>query len=202
MMARWALLLALTLAAILIPFFLWGEPLEQWIRTLLESGSARWTVAAALAGLLALDIVLPVPSSLVSTAAGALLGFAGGVLTSWIGMTAGCLLGYWLAAGSKGERLLGEVEVARLRRTQERFGDWMLIVFRAVPVLAEASVIFAGLTRVPLRRFLLITATSNLGISIAYSATGAFFARRESFLLAFAGAIAIPALAMLIARGK
>lgn len=149
---------------------------------------------------LAADIVLPVPSSLLSTAAGALLGFAGGTLTSWLGMTAGCLIGFLLSRRVPGEKMLGPAEMQRVRNAQQRYGDWMLMLFRAVPVLAEASVFFAGLTLMPLRRFLLITATSNLGISLAYAGTGAFFAGRESFLMAFAGAIAIPAVAMLGAR--
>jgi uncharacterized membrane protein YdjX (TVP38/TMEM64 family) len=69
-----------------------------------------------------------------------------------------------------------------------------------VPVLAEASVFLAGLARMPFGRFAWITGLSNLGISAVYAAAGAFAARRESFLLAFAAAVLIPAAAMLAVR--
>ena len=71
---------------------------------------------------------------------------------------------------------------------------------RPVPVLAEASVIFAGLVRAPFARFLAMTALSNLGIAVGYAAFGAFSMRVDSFLIAFLGALMIPGLAMLLAR--
>jgi uncharacterized membrane protein YdjX (TVP38/TMEM64 family) len=148
-----------------------------------------------LAGLLALDVLLPVPSSLVSTAAGAMLGFWGGVASSWLGMTAGCLLGYWL-----GTRAPLSADMERVARARNRYGDLALVLFRAVPVLAEASVLFAGFTRMPRARFLRVTALSNLGISAAYAGAAVYSARKESFLLAFGGAMAIPAAGLLVAR--
>lgn len=197
---RLALVSVLMLIAIIVPFLLWGEALEQWAAAYVRSEAGWWPVAAAIAALLASDIVLPVPSSLLATAAGALLGFTGGAAASWLGMTAGCLLGYALGSRTGGERLLGPSDLQRVRHAQQRFGDWMLIVFRAVPVLAEASVFFAGLSRMPWRRFAAITSISNLGISLAYSAAGAFFAGRESFLLVFAAAVALPGVAMIMSR--
>jgi membrane protein DedA with SNARE-associated domain len=138
----------------------------------------------------------------VSTACGALLGFLPGLLTSWIGMCAGSLLGYWLGVRFPAERFLAASDIERLESTHRRYGDWMLVVFRAVPVVAEASVFFAGLTRRPFGRFLLITTLSNFGISLAYAATGAFAAKTDTFLYAFAGAIGIPAVAMLLTRNR
>jgi hypothetical protein len=74
------------------------------------------------------------------------------------------------------------------------------VVCRPVPVLAEASVILAGLVHTSWRRFLFLTATSNLGIAAAYAAIGAFSMSVGSFTLTFVGAIALPALTMLAAR--
>ncbi|MDX1982709.1 MAG: VTT domain-containing protein [Bryobacteraceae bacterium] len=199
-MFRLAAAAAVMLAAILVPFFLWGEQIEAWAGAFVKSGAGWWQAAAVLAGLLAADVVLPVPSSLLSTAAGALLGFTGGVVSSWLGMTAGCLAGYGLGRWLPPGKLLGDAEALRLRGASEKYGDWMLILFRAVPVLAEASVFFAGLTGMAWCRFLLMTALSNLGISAVYAAAGAFAARRDSFLLAFASAVLIPGAAMLMAR--
>ena len=52
----------------------------------------------------------------------------------------------------------------------------------------------------PFRRFLLLATLSNLGIALTYSAVGAYALKVESFLLAFGAAIAVPGVAMLIAR--
>ena len=76
----------------------------------------------------------------------------------------------------------------------------MIVVLRAVPVLAEASVVLAGLSEMPLRRFLFLTGLANLGIAATYAAVGAFAVEANSFLVAFAGSILLPGLAMLSAR--
>ncbi len=199
---KWIALLCLTIAAVLVPFFLWGEPIEAWTRAFVKSPAGWWTTASILGGLLALDIVLPIPSSLVSTAAGALLGFPGALAVSTLGMTLACLAGYYLGLQTPAERALGERDLERAREFRDRYGDWALILSRPIPVLAEASVFLAGLVRAPLRRMLTITALANFGISAVYAATGAYASGQESFLLAFAGAIALPGLAMLVFRKR
>jgi hypothetical protein len=52
----------------------------------------------------------------------------------------------------------------------------------------------------PWPSFLALAALSNLGISAAYAAVGAWSARVSSFLLAFAGAVLLPLAALLLAR--
>jgi len=199
---RWAPILLLVLLVLLLPFLLFERQVVSWTTVLIASGGSRAALAAGLAGLLALDLLLPVPSSLISTAAGGLLGLWAGALTSWAGMTAGALLGYWLGFGSRApaRRLAGTPELKRVSAAGARYGDWIVVLFRAVPVLAEASVIFAGLARVPLRRFLLMAGLANAGISLVYSAIGALSLNTKSFLLAFAGALLVPLAALLAAR--
>lgn len=201
----WAVFSGLLLAAILVPFFLFGEGLEAAARNFLEAHPPGWQVALVLSGLLAGDIVLPVPSSLVNTAAGALLGFWRGTAASWSGMMVACVVGYQIGARA-GEsalsRMVGESEVARLARLAERHGHWFLLAFRAVPVLAEASVVFAGASRMSRRSFFTVTALANLGISATYAAVGASAAQAGSFLLLFAGMVLLPALALWLVRPR
>ena len=71
---------------------------------------------------------------------------------------------------------------------------------RPIPVLAEASVIFAGIVRRPFSRFLSLTTWSNAGIALGYAAIGAYSMRVDSFLWHFIGAIVVPAIAMLAGR--
>ncbi len=201
---RWILLLAIILAIILVPFLLFGEQIEVWIDGFIHSAADRpgWVIAV-LGSLLAVDVLVPTPSSLISTGAGFVLGFAGGAATSWAGMTIGSLLGYWLGVTfgyPLADRLVGGDELRRFREISHQFGDWVIIVSRPVPILAETSVMFAGISEMPVGRFLLLSALSNLGVSVVYAAVGAFSSTVNSFLLAFGGAILVPSIAMIVMR--
>ena len=71
-----------------------------------------------------------------------------------------------------------------------------------MPVLAEASVLFAGACGVSLGSMLLTTALSNAGISLAYAVLGAVAGGSGSFLAVFAAAVVVPALAMGLMRWR
>jgi membrane protein DedA with SNARE-associated domain len=196
--ARWTVALAAVLSLIVVPFLIFGEALEFWaLRELRTLSQHPGPVAALLAVLLASDVFLPIPSSLVSSAAGVLLGPWLGTAASFVGMTVGCGIGYWVgrAFGRGAERrLLTPDDLADLNRLASRHGKWFLVVARPLPVLAEASVIFAGMSAMPPGRFLAQVAMSNLGISSVYAVVGGYAAGQESFLLAVAGAVLAPLL--------
>jgi len=201
--AGWTVFGLILLALILIPFFGFQAPIAAGAESFLRSRPSGWIAGPAITLLLASDLLLPIPSSLVSTTAGLLLGLWAGALASFTGMTLGCLAGYAIGArAGRGvaRRLVGPAELDRVARASERFGVWMIVLFRAVPVLAEASVVFAGTIRMPMRSFLAPAALSNLGISVAYAGVGAYSANVASFLVALAGAVALPAAAMLVSR--
>ena len=63
---------------------------------------------------------------------------------------------------------------------------------RAVPVLAEASVLMAGVSRVPRRSFLLATAVSNLLVAAIYVAAGRRSADNGSLLVAVLVTMTVP----------
>lgn len=201
---RWVALSVGILAIILIPFFLFGHQIEVWTIDFLDSRSQYSVlVASVVILLLAVDILVPVPSSLVSTAAGFFLGLVGGTLASLAGMTISCVVGYWLAVRlgrPLAVRIVREEELLRLESWYQRLGDWVMVVCRPVPVLAEGSVLFAGLGRMRLQRYLVLVTLSNLGVAAVYAAVGALSATVNSFLLAFAGAILVPLIGMIIFR--
>jgi uncharacterized membrane protein YdjX (TVP38/TMEM64 family) len=203
---RWTAFGLLLLAFILVPFALFGVRLEEWSVAFLDGSRAdAWLTRMLVTGLLAVDIVLPVPSSAVSTFAGASLGFWDGFLTSTAGMSLGCAGGYAVArfvGRTASARLVGENQLRRLEAGFERWGDWMLITTRAVPVLAEASTLVAGVGRTPFARFVVVTTLANAGISAVYSAVGAYAANTSSFLLALSAAVLVPGVMLIIsARG-
>lgn len=200
--AGWTVLAGLLLAAILVPFFLWEDRLGAITASFLQGPHSRWLLSVALMGLLAADIVLPVPASLVNMTAGSVLGPWGGTAVSWAGLMVSAVAGYFIGRGASGtvlRRLVGSNE-GRVARALASHGHWGLVVCRGVPVLAEASVVLAGFNHMPLRRFLAVCALSNLGIAATYSALGAHAVDTGSFLLAFVGALCVPALGLFLTR--
>lgn len=201
---RWLLLTGLVLALILLPFALWERPLSAWSTQLLTPAGGRATVAWVVVLLLASDVVLPIPSSFVSAGAVALLGAGEGGVAIALGMTVAAWLGY--AIGRWGgeplaRRVAGQAELHRAERLMARYGSWIVLVCRGVPVLAEASTLFAGTTRMNGWRFLLVTTLGNAGLSCAYALIGVVnLAGAEASLAAFAFGIAVPGLAMLLLR--
>jgi uncharacterized membrane protein YdjX (TVP38/TMEM64 family) len=200
---RWSLLSLGLLLVIIVPFVLFEQPVTAWSEAVLNKESSPWVIAAALVGLLGSDILLPIPSSFVATASGYLLGLWWGTVATWTGLMAGTMVGYALGlryGRAIALRFVGEPELRRVAAAHERFGDATIVAMRAVPVLAEASVVLAGLSSMPLGRFVLLTALANLGIAVTYATVGAFAVNANSFLLAFAGSILLPGFAMLLAR--
>jgi uncharacterized membrane protein YdjX (TVP38/TMEM64 family) len=199
---RWAVIWVVLIGLVLVPFFLFEAQFNAFAAQMTRSDTATWLASSSIFGLLALDVFLPVPSSIVSTAAGVLLGFWRGAAIVWAGMMVACVMGYALGARASGlaRRFVGDAGLARADRLLQRYGDWTIVICRPVPVLAEASVIFAGLVGAPFAHFLALTALSNLGIAVGYAAFGAFSMSVDSFLVAFLGALIIPGIVMWIAR--
>jgi uncharacterized membrane protein YdjX (TVP38/TMEM64 family) len=199
---RWALLIGLMFALIIIPFLIFEKQFEALGTWLAEGHASGWASASIIAALLALDVFLPVPSSIVSTGAGVLLGFWRGAAVIWIGMTVGCAIGYAFGAKAAGaaRRMVGEDGLARASTVMDRHGSWALVVCRPIPVLAESSVVFAGLVHSPVQSFVWMTTLSNLGIALAYAAVGAYSMEVQSFLLTFVAALALPGVAMLAGK--
>jgi uncharacterized membrane protein YdjX (TVP38/TMEM64 family) len=199
---RWAVVFTLLLALILVPFVLFEEQFNAIAQAWIGDRAHRGVAAVGVAMLLASDVLLPIPSSLVSAAAGALLGLWQGAAVVWVGMTASCLIGYAFGAtaAARAKRFVGEQGMARAQILSSRYGDVALVLCRPVPVLAEATVIAAGIVQRPVGRFLALTSLANLGVAVGYAAIGAYSMQLDSFLIAFLGSMLVPALGYLISR--
>jgi len=152
----------------------------------LAGGAA--TAAAVGVALLVLDVLLPVPSSLVMVAHGALFGIAAGTLLSLAGgLGAGALgfaLGRW---GSPAIRArIAPDERRRADALLERWGALAVVVTRPVPILAETVAILAGTSPLGWPRFLAATAAGTLPAALLYAVTGATAARLDHTILVFA----------------
>ncbi len=202
-LSRWSIAIVLVLLVPIIPFLGFGESLDHWIEGWFVAARSSTAVAAFVAGVLASDVLLPVPSSFVSTLAGARLGLFWGTLVVWMGMNAGAVLGFALArwlGRPLAARLSAPADLRRMELLVERGGPAMIALCRALPVLAEASVLLVGSVGLPWRRFLPIVLLANLGLAVAYAALGHFARAEGSLAVALVGSIALPVLATLVAR--
>ena len=201
MWTRRGLVGAALLAIILVPFALFGGALDEAVTPWLEQAEP---VAFALgsAGLLAADFALPVPSSVVATAAGGRLGLGAGLVVVFVGLQLGCAMawavGRWGGAPAI-DRLVDPIEQERARRwSSGRGGLAFLAVSRAVPVLGEATTLLAGSMRMPFARYFAVTAAANAGLGLAYAGIGALSSHAGSIALLVAGAIAPPVIAIAV----
>jgi uncharacterized membrane protein YdjX (TVP38/TMEM64 family) len=197
---RTTLLFLLVATAILIPFFIFESTINQWFETTLQSNeNARWSVAGILFGALSLDIFLPVPSSLASTLCGQWFGIAYGSLLSFSAMTVSSLVGYGLGRCSQryARRFLGEGEAALLSNFFERHGIPALIALRTLPILAEASVLFAGIAHYRFWPTLWATLLGNALISLLYAIVGHWGQTTYGMTFAFLAATALSGILLL-----
>ena len=197
------LLLLLALAAIavpLVPFLACGARLDALVADWLDPPPPAPILAALEVGVLAADLLLPVPSSMVATLGGASLGIVAGTACAWIGMTAGAGAGWWLgrtAAGRTLERLAAEDRVA-LARQERRLGPLLIVLTRPLPLVAEATAIFAGAARMPLATFLAAAAAGNLAVAFAWSYAGALGHDADSLQWVLVASLAVPVAAALV----
>lgn len=191
--------IALALAVPVIPFLAFGSQFEAWLdETIHQVVDPVWA-ALLVVGLLSTDVLLPIPSSVLSTLGGEVLGFGLGTVASFAGLMLGAIFGFGLArlvGRPLIVRLAKEDDLQRIDQLSERMGTAVLIVTRPVPIFAEAAVLFFGATRLSWRQFLPPVALVNLVIAGAYSALGTWVHLPLALILS----VVIPVSATAVAR--
>jgi uncharacterized membrane protein YdjX (TVP38/TMEM64 family) len=153
----------------------------------------KWVAAVVGIGLLVVDVVAPVPSSIIMVANGMLFGLAGGTLFSMAGGFGAALIGYWIGTrgGSVGKRLLGAEALMRSNSFFLKFGMMAVIVSRPIPILAEAVSIIAGISRMPARKFFPAVLMGLLPTAMIYAAAGTYALNFKSGLYVFLAVMAL-----------
>lgn len=155
------------------------------------------------------SVVAPLPAFLLTFANGMLFGWAWGAALSWTSAMAGAALCFWIA------RALGRPAVTRLvsapaleatDRFFLRFGTQSVLIARLLPFVSFDVVPYAaGLTAMPLRRFMIATGLGQLPATLLYSwlgqqATGSLKLLFWAFSLTLALAILAWMLAPILRR--
>ena len=202
---RTLLLLFTVIAAVIIVFTLFGDRVEAWTALVMQRAQDNlWQIGVLVVALLIIDVVVPIPSSIVCTAAGMFMGIPAGILAAWIGLNGTVIAGYLIGrfATKPAELVIGKREFGLLQRYHQRHGIWLLIAMRPVPILSEASVLFAGISRLAPVPVFIITALGNILIATLYVVLGAWGREADAFLPAFAVSILLSALFLGIARWR
>ena len=190
-----AILLAVLLA---LPFLFFGDEFEAWftgdaaIVRLRGCGAWAW---AAILGLLAADLMLPLPGTAVMSAGGFIYGaLLGGAIAATGSFLSGLLayalcrrFGHGLAV-----RLAGPADLAQGAALFRTRGPWLVALSRALPLLPEVIACLAGLTGMPLRSFVISLAYGCVPVGFIFAAIGA--AGQAQPGLALALSVAVPAI--------
>lgn len=142
----------------------------QWVIDLVEAGGLLGLAAAILLE----NVFPPIPSEVVLPLAGVAVGqgqlaFSAAVLAATAGSVAGALVLYAIARGGGRPLLLRWSRVLRVDREQldradgwfDRHGAWFVLFGRLVPGVRSIVSIPAGLSEMPLMRFVALTALGS-----------------------------------------
>ena len=160
-------------------------------------------LAAAIGvGLLIADVLLPVPSSLVMVAHGALFGVWWGTALSLLGSAGAAVFAF--AIGRRGgrlmERAITPAERARASNVLARWGTLAIIITRPMPLLAETVAIMAGTTSMSWRSLLVASVAGSLPPALLYALTGAAAANFQNTALMFGVVLLIAGLCWLVGK--
>lgn len=188
----------------LISWWIWGGGLETRfsfdgsIAWLESAGSWAW---AAGIGLLAADLFLPIPSTVIMSALGFIYGpWIGGLIAASGSMAAG-LAGYGIGrccGETTARRWLGNRDYEKGRLLFGRGGGWLVALSRALPILPEVLACTAGLVRMPFRKFGVALVCGSLPMGLLFAIIGAAGHEAPAWALMFS--LVIPAILWALAR--
>jgi len=161
--------------------------------------------ALVMIALLAADLFLPIPSSLIMVLSGAAFGVLWGSLFSLVGSIGGEWLGFELVRRYRrraAEKIVGDEELERLARIFDRYGMSVVVVTRALPVVMETMSVVAGLSKMGRGRFLVASLIGTAPITIVYAYAGAVSRQTGSLLPAIVMLVAVSGLGWIIYRAR
>lgn len=147
------------------------------------------SISAALVGiaLLAADVFLPIPSSLVMITNGAVFGVVLGTLLSLVGSLGAGLIGFFIGrrGGSVLARFVPPEQRLQANQLLKKWGLLAIIVTRPVPLLAETTAIAAGTSTIGWKNMTLATLAGSLPAAVIYAIAGATAASFNNAWLTF-----------------
>ena len=199
-LALWFLGLA---ALVLGTWLVWGG---EWDEQFTLEGSVKWLESAgpwawaAGISLLAGDLLLPVPSTIVISALGFIYGVLWGGVIAAVGLMVAGLCGYGvgrLFGEGVARRWLGDRDYEKGKLLFAAGGGWVVALSRALPILPEVISCTAGLVRMSFKRFVVSLACGSVPMGFLFAAIGQ--TGREAPVWAIGLSLLVPAVLWLAA---
>src|SRR4051812_3941496 len=206
-MKRTAILIASVAGAVILSKLL----IENVMGLSIEAIATVWLsragagTAVTVVALLAADLFLPIPSSIVMVLSGAAFGVFWGALLSLVGSVGGEWLGFELVRqyGRRAStRFVGDSEIDRLGRVFARHGAAAITVTRALPVVMETMSVVAGLSTMTRRAFLVASLIGTAPIVFVYAWAGAASRQTGNVIPAVIMLIAVAAFGWIVYRAR
>lgn len=149
---------------------------QAQIRDYIRSFGA-WAPAASVVLMVSQVVLAPIPASVVQLSNGVVFGILGGTILNLIGQMAGASIAFFISRSlgrSAAERLAGKVdEHGIIEHWLDVWGAKALLVIRMIPGMPSDFVSYLmGLTSMPARRYLIVSAIGYLPQSLAYAWLG------------------------------
>jgi len=161
--------------------------------------------ALIIIGLLIIDLILPIPSSVVMTFSGSIYEFMGGAILGTIGSITGSTIGF-IIFRKKGfkiiKKFINQNEQKSMNKWFNSYGEGIIILSRMVPMLAETMSCFAGLTKISFKRFLLFITIGTIPVSLYYSYFGSQLKTVSEWPIPLAAGVIIPGVIWIILKNK
>jgi uncharacterized membrane protein YdjX (TVP38/TMEM64 family) len=150
-----------------------AQEANEAVLLLQQHGSWAWALAIVL---IWADVFLPIPQTAVIAALGLTYGTVIGGLLGSVALITGGLLGYVLMLTSLrrfAQRFAGR-SLHAMESLFDRSGHWAIILTRSLPYsTAEAAVFLAGLTGMPMKKFIVALAVGSVPTAFVFAAIGA-----------------------------
>jgi uncharacterized membrane protein YdjX (TVP38/TMEM64 family) len=200
----WHVLVVITAAAIVLSKLLiedvygltWSEVLTRLVAP--SPGSAL-----IIFGLLTVDLLVPVPSSVVMILSGAIFGVVPGGCLSLVGSFAGNYLGFELArryGRRAANRFVGAVQLDRLQQTFSGHGALAVVVSRPLPIMMETLSVVAGLSGMRRSTFVGASVAGTTPVAFVYAYAGSRAITEGTIVPAIVILITVVAAGWLLAR--
>ena len=164
--------------------------LEKINFLVLESGPFA---AAIIIFFLVIDLILPMPSTVLMTFSGAFYGIFIGTLINITGSLLASLAGFAITRKlGKTRPFLDKAEKQSMDEWFIRWGEGILILSKMIPIMSETMACFAGLTGISWRKFIILSLLGIIPVSVYYAYVGSTSENFSEWLLPLFFGIAIP----------
>jgi uncharacterized membrane protein YdjX (TVP38/TMEM64 family) len=176
---------------ITVAFLLFGEMETFFVETLhhAENNKSVYSLLSFL--ILASDIILPVPSSIVMYTNGYVLGFFYGFFISLTALMVGAMVGYYLGKfTSMGVKAKDDQKADLILA---KYGFMSILITRGIPIISESICLVCGYNKMPFKMYFILNLIGYIPVCILYAFCGSLGYNKDMFLITFGISLLISA---------